>query len=300
MSTDTGRLLMACVMVMAAVLPGVAQDTPNEQKDKKVSFQATEMPISELMAKLAKDSGATILVESTLTNKITLTLTNVSLQEALDIIARAYGVGVWRIGLSAEEIAKQKLKADDLAKAARALSLVESKLKGLVLADAKETSVVQLKQTTKRDVAEWQPEKLFPSLSSTFLVCAKEQGAGMEANLPADFDVNAFVNLPPDQRGPALAPYTPEQRQAIIGTAIKQAIMGFGQLPPDQRGEAIRRSFQGMMMSAAPEDRAGLLQITFGVMSQLEPDVFADVLRNAMPFGMMGRGGLGGGPPQPP
>jgi hypothetical protein len=295
MSSRIGRLLVVCAVVMTAALPVGAQVAPNEQKDKKVSFQATEMPIGELMGKLAKDSGATILVESTLSNKITLTLTEVSLQEALDTVSRAYGVGLWRIGLSAEEIAKQKIKADDLAKAVRALSLVESKIKGLVVADAKEASVVQLKQTAKRDVAEWQPEKLFPSLSNTYLVCAKEKGASAEANLPANFDVTAFLNLPADQRGPALAPYSPEQRQAIIGTAIKQAIMGFGQLPAEARGEAIRSGFRGMMTSVPPEDRAGLLQITFGVMSQLEPDVFSDVLRNIMPFGM----GPGGPPPPP-
>lgn len=204
-----------------------------------VTMQFSDKPADEAFQELAQKSGQSILVESSVKGKVTLSVNDVSFESALSGICQSLEVQ-WR-KLYVDQRPGEELKADSLAAVVRVISA--AKLPDVVVSERGSVKPMIFAKRTKMAVA---PDDLVKDTGMKLVYLVSNDRAAAKKSegeaKPQETDkVKSYVDM-----------------QAEMLTA-------FLQMTPEERKEALRQAMQ-MMMQMDPGIWEGMMDATWSAM----------------------------------
>ncbi len=254
----------------------------------KLTIDYLDKPAVEAFADLAQKANQTVLIESPVKGKVSISATNFTFEEALTGICKSLDI-VWR-KLFIEQAEGEKLNADKLAAVVRIISAAN--LPDVLIADpkaekpmifsrrtnfvidldaiAKETGL-KLVYLVSNDRAAAQKTEYSKSSESKEKSKA-EKYADKQAEL-----INDFLEMTPEERAEAMRKSM--QMVMAMDPRIMQEIMrtSMESLDPQLIGEVMRLNTE-MMMSMPGDKLAEMIRIQMEAMRNLPPDVMQKIV----------------------
>ncbi len=253
-------LLLFSVIVMAADTPGTsiepvtadktpAATTKEPEKAKTVTLEASEKPIREALAELAKSAGETILVESLVEGTITAKIENVTVEKALDVVCKNSNIQ-WRKILVNPSAAYAK-DADALA--AQMRTVLALRLPDIAISSAGSGGSYLHVQK---------------ELTANEVIKAIPASAGLTTVYLVTDDAKAYKKELKDQSKKKVAKYIDAQRELTEE---------FLEMTPEERKEAMKASLN-MMNQLGPEAMRDMMTSMF----EMDPDYVFEMNRMGM------------------
>ena len=245
------QLFFLSLILMGAACQLLAADT--------VSIQFSDKPAGDALQELAQKAVVTILVESSVKGKVTVSANDVSSESALSAICQSLDVQ-WR-RLHVYQKPGEELKADNLAAVVRIISA--ARLPDIVVSEpGSEKPLIFFKKTKPAAT----PDQIVKDTGMKLIyLVSNDRAAAKKAEEVAK----------PDDKS--------KEKTAAERYAEKQAEMltDFLAMTPEERPEAIRQSME-MMTQMDPRIMQEMMQASTRMMMEMPPDKLAEMIQRQM------------------
>jgi len=245
------QLVFLSLILMGATCQLLAADN--------VSIQFSDKPAGDALQELAQKAGVTILVESSVKSKVTVSANDVSFESALSAICQSLNVQ-WR-KLHLYQKPGEELKADNLAAVVRIISA--ARLPDVIVSEpGSENPLIFFKKTKPAAT----PDQIVKDtgMKLVYLV-SNDRAAATKSEETAKTDDK------------------PKEKTAAERYAEKQAemITDFLAMDPEERQECMRQSMQ-MMTQMDPRIMQEMMQASTRMMMEMPPDKLAEMVQRQM------------------
>jgi len=271
------KLITAVLCIAVFTSPAFAQaPKPEGEVDKPitVSFSAANEKVSSLIDRICKETGARILMEKTADVKVTASVNDIALEDALTAVCKA-GELEWR---------KIYLRVDSpLLKKPDALAATVRLMAGLQFPDVliERTSTQEnLVHAAERRAVEAIPLSLRKDMGMVSVYVISNDKADKLAKEKAESRVEKYAELSREMMK-LFMEMTPEEREQAMATGLQMvqqfdprymAEMTKSVLQNQQFMGQIMQSQMNMLFSMSPEDRRAILRMQMQAQTYMTPE----------------------------
>ncbi len=273
------KWLVTLAVLLSIAMPATAQtaaDKPAADKPVTVTVKASDEKVGAILDKVCKDTGARILLEKNAADKkVSVDVTDVSVEDALTAICKAGEIEWRRIFIKADSALLKK--PESLASTVRLMA-------GLQFPDMlieKTSKPENLVHIANKPAVDAIPEKMRKDLGMVAVYLVTNDKADKVASDKADSNVekykklqqealDLFMKMSPEEREQALAESAQrmEQMDPKVLAQMSQSVM--------KNPELMQRMMQGQanfLTQMTPEDRRALIRAQMQAQDFMSPEL---------------------------
>jgi len=283
------------VACLALAVPGIAYAD-------NLSVEYSDKPAAEAFADLAQKGGATILVESSVKGKVTLSASDVSVENALAAVCKSLDVQ-WR-KLYIQQKPGEELKADSLAAVVRIISA--ARLPDVIVSGSQDEKPMVFAKRT-RFAIDADVMVTDTDLKPVYLV-TNDRAAAKKAEDTAKTDdkpkektkaekyadmqkemMSDFLEMTPEERTEAMRQSMNMLMQMDPGIYKEMSLAAIKSMDSQMMGDMMRMNMQ-MVMELPTDQLVEIMKINMQAMQNLPPEVMQKMMEAAKAAGAAGGG----------
>lgn len=266
------KLFLSLMMILLTAASAIAADTPvpavDTAKDKTVTIDVNDKPVTDVLKDLATATGQTILVEKLVDGKITANIKDTTVEKALDSVTKILGIE-WR---KIQVLTGSPLAKDANALAAQMRTVLSLKFPDIVIFPAGSGgSFVHIqREPTANEIT-----KIVPSptgFTTVYLVTDDEKAYKQELKDESRKKIAKYAESTREMMKMFLE-MSPEERAA----ALKESMNLMSQLGPEAM-----TNMMNSMQDMDPSYMAEMNKVAMQAMMNMDPEARKNLLRSQM------------------